>query len=346
LERWVDTFTIWRAFRADQIARMTHNWDKLGRHAPVAGRSKSLALDLDITGARSLHQLLDTTLSQQASQLLADWLTQDHPEPERVQARQNIVRELVSFARFRERFTLTFRLVLSERLEGERLVHWLSVDFGESRLKWALPVAVGLVAMTLVLFALFFFADWSALWVIPFLIYFAFYFLNQGWLSEIFETLKRLDAELDRFHAVLSFLEQINYRDYAHLGTLCEPFRDRQHLPSSFTRKIKWVTAGVGLRSNILLGLLLNLVLPWDFVMAYFANRVRKQVADVFPQWVQVCYELDAYTALANFAYVNPDYVFPTLVVETRHPKSQKLRMSENVQPIFDARDLGHPHQK
>jgi DNA mismatch repair ATPase MutS len=63
----------------------------------------------------------------------------------------------------------------------------------------------------------------------------------------------------------------------------------------------------------------------------------------VFPQWVQVCYELDAYTALANFAYVNPDYVFPTLVAETRHPKSQKLRMSENVQPIFDARDLGHP---
>jgi len=243
--------------------------------------------------------------------------------------RQNIVRELVSFTRFRERFALTFRLVLRERLEGEQLTKWLSVALLEHRLIGTLLIATALVALNLVLFAANFLGDAPAFWIISLLAYLAFWFLNQSWLAALFDAVNRLDTELNRFSAILNFLEHADYSVHPHLANLCAPFCDPKHSPSMHTRNIKLVTLGVGLRSNPLLGLVLNVILPWDFLLAFLINRNRMKAKDLFPKWVQVCYELDAYVALANFVYVNPDYTFPIFASDAK--------------PIFDARDLGHP---
>ncbi|MBI5649859.1 MAG: hypothetical protein HZC40_05335 [Chloroflexi bacterium] len=331
LENWADTFATWRAMRADQLARMTHDWENLANYSAASGRAKTFALDLDLTGARSLHQLLDTTLSRQASQLLADWLTQHHPALEQIHARQNIVHDLLACARLRERFGLAFRLVLREPFEGEKLVEWLAVTFQSHRLKWALPIATLLVAANLFLLALSFSRDLPAYWIVPLALYVAFYFLNQSWLTTIFGALSRIDAELDRFHALLDYLEKVPLGSHAHLARLCAPVRDARHAsrPSAYTRKLKLVALGVGLRANPVFGLALNFIAPWDFLFAFLADRYRAQVVALMPQWWRVCYELDAYCALANFAYSNPDYVFPDITPDAR--------------PIFSARDLGHP---
>lgn len=328
IERWIDTFAIWRDFRRDQLARMNRTWEQLTNFA-VAERRHSLALDLDITGEHSLHQLIDTTLSREASRRLADWLTQAHPKLDEVHARQNIVQELVAFARFRERFALTFRLVLRERLEGEPLMKWLSIALPSSRLLATLLIATALIALNLILFAAHILLALPAIWLITLLVYFVFWFANQSWLAELFDALNRLDAELARFHAILDFIEHADYRTHPHLANLCASFRNPHHSPSMHTRKIQLVTFGVGLRSNPVLGLALNLILPWDFLLAWLINRVRAQVVDWFPKWVQVCYDLDAYVALANFAYIHPDYVFPTL--------------ASNPCPVLSAKNLGHP---
>ena len=329
LERWIDTFTTWRAVRSDQLARMTHDWERLANQSSVAGRACTLALDLDLTGARSLHQLLDTTQSRQASQLLADWLTQNRPVLEQTHARQSIVRELVSFVRFRDRFRLTFRLVLREQLEGEKLVHWLSVTVQSQRLKWALPIATVLVVLNLLLVALSFWGGLPAYWIISLLLYSVFYLFNQTWLTAILGALSRMEAELDRFSAILNYLENVPLDSHAHLARLCAPLRDTARPPSSYMRQIKLTAVGVGLRSNPVLGLVLNLIAPWDFIFAYLTDRCRAQVIELLPLWLQVCYELDASMALANFAYVNPEYVFPEITLSAK--------------PILTAKDLGHP---
>jgi ABC-type multidrug transport system fused ATPase/permease subunit len=330
LERWIQTFTLWRDLKADQIARLTLDWAKLPPPTALDLRSPCpLALDLDLTGEHSLHRLLDTTISRQGGQLLAEWLTQSHPRPEEIQTRQALVRELTPLSRFRNRFWLTFRLVLQEQLEGEGLVHWLAVEFPSQRLKWALPVATLLVAVNLVLFALYFWRTWPPFWVAGLFIYLAFYFVSQGALGEVFEAMVRLNAELDRFSAILRYLETWPCGAHPHLAQLCAPFRDRVHSPSAHIRRVKRATLAVGLRSNPVLGLVLNLILPWDFLAAYLSDRARAQVAQHFPEWVQVCYRLDALIALANFAHLHPEYTFPEFTLEAG--------------PIFQAEKLGHP---
>ncbi|MGE5263222.1 MAG: MutS-related protein, partial [Acidobacteriota bacterium] len=328
VERWIGIFRISRNLKSDQLARMNLHWEQLP--APVDVHvTRSLALDLDLTGPRSLHQLLDTTISRQGGQRLADWLVPAPPDLVKTDARQRLVRELVPLTRFRERFWLTFRLVLQERLEGDYLLQWLAVAFPSRRFRWALVIATALVALNLFLFILNVFAGLPPLWAIPLAIYAAFYLFNQALLGDVFRALLRMDAELDRFRAILHYLETTSYAGHPALAELCAPFREPGHSPSAQIRRIKIATAGVGLRSNPVLGLLLNLVLPWDFLFAFLADHYRAQVVQTLPRWVHVCYELDALLALANFAYLNPGYTFPELAA--------------NARPVLLVEGLGHP---
>ncbi|HEX9074340.1 MAG TPA: hypothetical protein VF932_01110, partial [Anaerolineae bacterium] len=181
----------------------------------------------------------------------------------------------------------------------------------------------------LLLFCLNVFAGLPPIWVISLAVYAAFYFFQQNSLNTVFSALLRMDAELDRFRAILRYLETAPYAGHPALAELCEPFRDPRNSPSAQIRRIKITTAGVGLRSNPVMGLLLNVVLPWDFFFAFLADHYRAQVVQTLPLWVQVCYELDALLALANFAYLNPGYTFPELAA--------------NARPVLQTEELGHP---
>src|SRR5262249_54507951 len=130
LETWIETLTQLRALKQDQRARLTLDWESLPPPRPIQlpAENKSLAFDLDLTGYRSLHQLLDTTISRHGTQSLAAWLTQARRDGNALTARQNIVRELRPRNRFRERFWLTYRHVLKRELEGDNLLAWLNED--------------------------------------------------------------------------------------------------------------------------------------------------------------------------------------------------------------------------
>lgn len=332
LEHWIKVYSLWRDIRRDQLARMQLDWEKLPRPATAGtrGTASPLALDLDLTGPRSLHHLLDTTISHEGSDLLCDWITRTHPDPEATRARQDIVREITPLSRFRDRFRLTFRLVMQEeQLQGENLTAWLDMPFPSRRLRWMLPVAALLVLLNLVLLVLYLRGGVPPLWVVPFALYAVLYFANVESLGTVLAALVRLDAELDRLGAILRYLEGYDYSGHPHLAALCAPLCDPHHAPSAHVRRIKWTTAAIGLRSHPIVGLVINLILPWDFLFALLADRLRAQSAQFLPVWLDVCYRLDALIALGTFAYLNPEYTFPEIVADAH--------------PILSARALGHP---
>ncbi len=51
--------------------------------------------------------------------------------------------------------------------------------------------------------------------------------------------------------------------------------------------------------------IIVNAVLPWDWYCVYFLNRQKNKLAEVLPQWLEICFELEALNSLANFAYLN-----------------------------------------
>ena len=333
LEGWITRYRIWLEMRRSQAARMDINWEQIGSNLEPAGPPprSSLDIDLDLSGPRSLHRLLDQTASLGGSRRLAEWLAQPVPQVAEITARQDVVRELVELPRFRDRLHHSQRLVSAEPLHGERLLRWLEVDYPVGRLKWLLLAASLFTLLNAVLFILAI-AGWlPAYWPYTLILYLAFYFANSGVVSAFLEAVVELDEELEKFRPVLRHLETYPYGSRQHLRRLCAPFYTGDP-PSHQLRRIRGVTAAVGLRANPILGLLLNAVLPWDFLFAYLAGNLRQRAAAAIPVWLDVWHRLDALCSLASFAYLNPEYAFPEL-----------LPVAASAEPVFEAHDLGHP---
>jgi DNA mismatch repair ATPase MutS len=91
--------------------------------------------------------------------------------------------------------------------------------------------------------------------------------------------------------------------------------------------------AAAGIQKSPLLWLPLNLLMPWDFFFTLQLDRYKARLRNLLPQWLDTWYELEALSALANFAYLNPDYTFPEVLDQPEAPD----------QPLFEAHALGHP---
>ena len=346
VDAWAESFRIWLAIYNEQAARLALDWEHIPHQsAPTDETNPALALDLDLTGPRSLHVLLDSTISRQGSQRLADWLTIGAPKPDKIVARQAVVRELADLRRFRNRLSLIFRKLSREPLDSDKLLGWLQTPFPEKRLRQVLVLTTVLVIVNDGLFILFVAGRLPPVWILSALLYAGVYFASQSLTGEFLAAVIRLNAELAKFQPLLRFLERFDYKDRKALQQQCALFLSDVERPSERMRKVQFVTALAGLRMNPMLGLLLNLLTPWDFWVAWLAARQRKRMAHLLPTWLDAFHELEVLTALGEFAALHPDYAFPRIA-----PMPEEIQ-NEQDQPasdshsgaVFAARGLGHP---
>lgn len=354
VEAGIRRFSIWRELRLSQLARLRLDWEQIPLPAAINSENRSsLDIDLDLTGSRSLHHLLDTSVSEEGSWELASWLAAGVPDVTQVRERQATVRELARLPRFRDRLQLCFRLVARGepasrwRLKGERLLKWLEIDIPQPRLVRLMWTGILLTGLDAVLFVLNITGYLPAYWPFTLALYAIFYFSNAGALGEFLESLVEMDGELDKFNPLLRYLESFPYGKNAHLATLCAPFRDPADLPSRWLRRVKWVTAGIGLRANPLLGFGLNAILPWDFTFAVLAGRLRQGAGEKLKLWLDTWYRLDALISLANFAALNPETAYPEIDPGSGFNPEMGINPgsgnSPRGEPVFTARDLAHP---
>jgi hypothetical protein len=166
------------------------------------------------------------------------------------------------------------------------------------------------------------------IWPLVFLIYVAASLLNQSKIASVWGELQDLEKALTHFKAVFRYLESRCYHNTPGLAEICSPFGEEGKQPSVEIRKLGRLAAALGVRTNPLLALLFNVLVPWDFYFSYRLELVKKEIAHLLPRWLDAWHELESLNSLANFAYLNPGYVFP----ERRAGVDR-----------FAARDLGHP---
>ena len=81
-------------------------------------------------------------------------------------------------------------------------------------------------------------------------------------------------------------------------------------------RKLARLASALGLRTNALLWLFVHVLVPWDFFFTYRLELLKTEIAHLLPHWLDAWYELEALNSLANFAYLNPHYVYPEIAAE------------------------------
>lgn len=330
LENWIQKFKYWQHLYKQQLARYQLDWQGFAyRSLPETFLRSPLDIDLDLTGLRSLHHLIDQSISEQGSLRLANWLSNPKPDVDEIHKRQNWVRELMETPRFGMRLQLVFQLASRERIKGDQLIAWLKVDFDPSKLKWSLPVASILALTTLGLFIGNATNGIPAFWVISALLYLTFYNFTGRSNMEVLEQVAILDAEIGKLRSVFGYLEKVNYQRMPAIKDLCQPFVQPGRSPSVILRRLKWVTAAVGLRMNPVMGLLLNIFLPWDYFWAYLAIRFRRRLAIQLPLWLDRLYQLETLVSLADYCRNQAGSSFPVI--------------NEQLPVLFEAEQLAHP---
>lgn len=335
-----------------QIARMSLDWDKLARPLlPSASKptpGHPFESDLDITGNRSLHQLLDCAVTRGGSERLKTWLLNPNPDGQLVYARQRLVSELTAHSLLRDKLQLVSALASNEgkllrsrpaapeagrwrrepQWDSDKLIAWIKLDGQGESLR---PIVLGLSALAALNIALVILAVLAIvphLWPISFLVYAGVMIAKQSRTAGAWAELQELEKTLSRFHAVFQYLECRRYKTTPGLATICSPFLDAAKRPSAELKRLERLAAAVGLRTNALLWFVVHALVPWDFYFTHRLNLLKEELGELLPLWLDAWYKLEALNSLANFAYLNPNYVFPKI-----NPSS----------PLLRARALGHP---
>jgi hypothetical protein len=320
-----------------QIARIKLDWSGIPLKLEVhPDPTHPFDADLNISGSRSLHHLLDTSMSVGGSRLLREWLMQTVPAPRLVRERQSILREVIPLTGFRNHLSHLGELVSGapgERWDGEALISWLRSHSQPKRIVPVLLLLFGLAIVNLAFFILNAAGIIPPYWIMTLLLYAAVYISKYRTFNSLFQEAYHLSDTLDKFRAVLVFLEKYPYPKKSRLAQLCRLFWASSPPPSGFMRRLSMVTSAASLQNNPVVWIILNMLMPWDMFFAHLMERYKEKAIHLLPGWLEVWYEMEAVNSLANFAYLNPSNVFPTVHDIDRGKEY----------PVFSARKLGHP---
>jgi hypothetical protein len=320
-----------------QLARMDLDWEGIPATSPIqVDPVHPFAADLDIVGVRSLHRLIDTATSLGGSQRLANWFLEPLPDLDAIRRRHAILQELIPLTGFRNRLALHGMRINEEtkgKWDGEKLIQTLE----ESVARRSFLPTLGFLSILAVVNIVFFILNIGGIlppyWIIGLVFYEFVYMARYKDYRSLFAETYSLGKSLNQFRSVLVFLENASYLGTKRLAELCEPFASSEKRPSRFLQKIVWITIASSLGDNPFLSVIINAIVPWNLFFAYILNGYKKDLHDPLQEWLNVWYELEALCSLANFAWLNPEYVFPYIITDE----------TNDGQEIYRARGLGHP---
>jgi ABC-type multidrug transport system fused ATPase/permease subunit len=337
IDRSIVRHKVWVQVQSMQIARIELNWERIPRIPTKEPEDEHpFAIDLDITGEHSLHQLLNVATSRGGSQRLQDWLLNTHPDLESIRKRQALVQELAAMPLFRDRLQVKSLIAakhVAEQWEGRRLLSWLEQELPSPWLRPLLFVATGLMVVNIVLFLLAFLAGFPQYWILSLLATVVLLFATRKERGDLFEDTNFLRYAFAQLSGVFAYLETYRYGPHALVKQLCKPFfEDRQSRPSLLLERISRLSSAATLERNGLLWLIVNALVPWDFYIADRLAQYKKRLAERLPVWLDTWFELEALNSLANFAYLNPEYSMPEIIPATESGKIP-----------FRVQSMGHP---
>ena len=334
LEHRIHRLRLWKSIKAAHIARITLNWLDIPPRPSEAPAAHCYAKDLDLAGPHSLLHLLDTTVSDHGRARLAAWLLDQPPAHEVWSRRRRLVQELATRPLFRDRLTLHARLAGEEEINGRRLAAVAQHPVGFPRLNVTLVVQIILALSTAVLGFGALLGALPGYWMFSFGAYAVIYFMtDQG--EHLLEHAVGLHHEMERLGTVLRHLERHANKTTPALADTCAPLMRSTARPSLHLAQAAKTLHAISVKANPLLHLGLNALGPWDLWFTRRLIHVQQSIKDHLPLWLDCLADIEAASALANFAYLHPRYAWP----EPLEPSPQQ----NGANVAIRANRLGHP---
>jgi hypothetical protein len=320
--------------RRHHLARLNLDWNKLPAPPPIATDSEhSFAHDFNLVGKRSVMRLINTTNYEGSAEYLKRWFLGENFNTDSLKKRQKLVQELKPMALFRDRLQLSTKLSSKKSSEQEWTMDDLLSSLRSTEEKrFVLPLIIlgSLSVINIILLILFLAAGLFPYVVISFAIYLGTYNFYSSKIAGLFDEANQIQNLLSQFRKSLLYLESFSFKKGSSLQEFCAIYQREGQKPSKYLKRILRITSAASSQGSELIWLVINGLLPWDMYFSMKLHAYKKDLEPKLSKWLGRFYQLEALNAVANYAWLNPDYIF-------------SLPEKNAGSPILKVRDLGHP---
>lgn len=331
LNRSIERHEYWIEIKKVQQARIHLDWIKMPPTLNEPLEEHPFAKDIHLTGPKSLMHLINVAISEGGQQRLRSWLLNAEPARDQILKRQTRVKELTKASLFRDKLLLHTAIVNRRNRQpwqGKYLLSWLKQPSNAVSMRFILIMSM-LAALNVSLFVLNQLGWIPAYWWASGGLYLILYLNQQGKILPLLHEASSLEQSLTRFSTAFEYVENFNDRKMPKTAEVLQSFVNPAQKPSKILKQIARVASAVSVRGNPLVWLILNALMPWDFIFLHQLNRAKEDLKHTLPTWLAQWYELEALCSLASFASLNPNYTFP--------------KINDASERLFSTQQLGHP---
>ncbi len=284
------------------------------------------AADLDVFGQGSLFQRLNETATVDGERVLSEWLQKPASVAE-VLERQAAVKELAPRIDYRQRL-LTEARMAGQSVDLTPFIAWVESPSTLQPIRWAFYVAHVLPPVTLGLYlASAFDLVPAPAWWVSLLLQIVIVIITRKRLGAIFEQLSLGEHGFVRFEDTFLAVDQEKF-EHPRLQRLRSGLQASGIPVSVRLQHFERLFGFAALRASKELHFILNFAFLWDVHTVFRLDRWRATEGVGVRGWFDALAELEAFAALATWAFEHPDDAWPELDEGPVH---------------FEAVELGHP---
>lgn len=306
---------------------LSGNYEAFDTGKAYADMKHDFSFDVDLFGESSLFQYLNRTVTGYGRDILAAWLSDPFNLSKELINRQEAVRELAMKDKWRQEFMASGMKTPLEKDKILGMISWLKEKetISSSSLKkimiFSLP---SIVFLTIVL--------WAA-GIIPYTVATFFLLCNLIYVAaglkrtnDIHKSLSRKYDFLSSMNGLLKAFENESFSS-AVMNDIKQNITGKDISASVSVKKLGRLIQAFDNRNNMLVGFVLNALLLWDYLSIFRLEKWKIKYRNKFAIWLEMIGQVDAYISFGNYAYNNPDFVFPEMTDEGN---------------VFSAKNLGH----
>jgi DNA mismatch repair ATPase MutS len=284
--------------------------------------------DIDIFGSNSLFQYLNRTVTSYGRDVLAGWLAEPYALTFRLKERQEAVKELASKGKWRHSFMASGMDKPFEKNQIDSLTIWMNEK--DERMSGSLKILLVFILPAASVVSLIMLAAGF----LPYSVFTFIFLLNLLIIAAGLKKTNRIHRVLSGKHTYLSSLHQLirifeeESFDSVILKDISRKISGSTPSAATAVNKLERLIQSFDSRLNIVIGFVLNGLFLWDYQCISRLESWKSEYRDVFPGWMAMVGEADAFISLGNFACNNPGFAYPDL--------------SGNG-AFFSSRSLGHP---
>jgi len=283
--------------------------------------------DVDLFGNSSLFQYLNRTVTDYGKDILAGWLADPFPLSSELIPRQEAIREFALKEKWRHEFmAYGFKKPL-EKNHITALLDWMGESslIKSSSIKkiviYLLPAAAILSLLLL------------CMGILHYSVFMFIFLLNLFYIASGLKRINEIHNKLSRkYYFLSSMVKLLKVFDNEVFNTQIL-IEIKQNISGSkvsaavSVRRLSRLIQAFDSRLNILVSFFLNGLLLWDYHSIYRLEKWKSEYKDLFPVWLEMLGQVDAFISLGNYAYNNPDFAYPQI-------------SDKNI--VFSAIKLGH----